>query len=74
MCNIDLPNRSSLETLNNNENSSLTGREDCVFGFPERMLGNIDANASVPLKLMLIERWEGSTLDRGRCRPTVQSL
>lgn len=59
MCNIDLPNGSSLETLNNNENS--------VLGFPEIMFRNIDANASVPLKLMLIERWEGSTLDRGTC-------
>lgn len=56
-----------MKTLKDNENSSLVGREDCVLGFSGRMLRNLDANASVPLKLMLVERWEGSRLGRGRC-------
>lgn len=56
-----------MKTLKDNENNSLVGRENCVLGFSGRMFGNLDANASVSLKLMLVERWEGSRLDRGRC-------
>lgn len=56
-----------MKILKDNENSFFVGREDCVLGFFGRMFRNLDVNVSVFLKLMLVERWEGSRLGRGRC-------